>query len=338
MQYIKLIRRGGGNHFLKQFPNDQAIWDDCKFTFDPHARQYDWLVVIDRLPFIKPETLACSPKNTIFVTTEPTDITCYGEGFVGQFAYLITSQDEIALPHRNAIRSQTGSHWFYEKKYSEIIQDNPYNKIKLMSAIATNKVETHTLHNKRFNFIRNLIKQVPEIDLLFSQRNLSNEFQTLFDNKAKFVEHKYDMVDNYKYHLVIGNQEGKHIWTERIADSFLGYSVPISFGCTNLSEYFPEDSFIEIDIHDLDRSVEKIRNIIYNKNDYNNRLKSVIEARNRVLNEYNLIPMITKVVKQHNPNNITEGVKRIYGRRVVRMTNLRDLVHFFRYKLANLLK
>lgn len=108
------------------------------------------------------------------------------------------------------------------------------------------------------------------------------------------------MVDNYKYHLAIGNHEGPHVFTERISDAFLGYAVPITFGCTNLADYFPEDSFIDIDLHSPDEAIQKIKGIIYNPDDYEKRLKSLVIARQKILDEYNLIPMLTKIIANHN--------------------------------------
>ncbi|MDA9818362.1 glycosyltransferase family 10, partial [Flavobacteriaceae bacterium] len=334
---IKLVKKGGTNYWKKQFPNEKTlIWGNYQFILDPNEKKYDWLIIIDRGELIEPIT--CSAKNTIFIATEPHSITYYGTNFVKQFAYLVTNQNSNSLPHANAIRTQPASHWFYEKPYSKIITEKPHKKIKTLSAIATNKTEAHTAHGKRFHFIKKLSEDLPQTDILFSRSDLSEIFHQFFPN-SKFVPTKYDMLDDYKYHLAIGNQQGNDIFNERISDAFLGYCVPICWGCTNLSDYFPEDSFIEIDINNPEKSIEKIKQIINDQDDYNKRLKSVIEARRRIMEEYNLPAVITKIVSDHQPEKIkTKNKNKIYGRRIIRILNPYDLLGFIKFKIKNFLK
>lgn len=156
MLKVKVVGVNTRKHFSKQFPNENAIWGNCHFTFDLLEKEYDWLVAVDNIPRIWPwrgYKLSCPSDQTIFVATEPSSISYYGAAFTGQFAYLITNQDANTLPHKNAIRTQPGNHWFYEKTYGQIYQDGPYPKSKLFSAIASHKAEKHTLHHKRFKFI-----------------------------------------------------------------------------------------------------------------------------------------------------------------------------------------
>jgi len=333
---IKISSNSGTDKWIKQFPNEKSlIWNNCKFTLDSCDNDYDWLVVIDKTSTLQ---LNCPPENTIFVATEPSTISYYGQSFVSQFSYLITNQNAKSLPHMNAIRTQPGNHWFYEKPYRKMAKEPPHKKTKLLSVIATHRSEKHTAHRKRYDFIKEIANDLPEADILFSRENLAKDFYDIFANRAKFVPNKYNMIDDYKYHLAIGNQAGDNILTERISDSFLGYAIPISWGCTNLSHYFPEDSFIEIDIDKPNESIEKIKNIVKNRNDYERRLPAVIEARRRVMEEYNLIAMIAEIVNNHKEKE-TKMNKRenIYSRRIMRITNLTDLLGFVRFRLKNFL-
>lgn len=65
----------------------------------------------------------------------------------------------------------------------------------------------------------------------------------------------------------------------KLADAFLGYTVPIYCGCPNVYDYFPEDSLIRIDIHDFEGSLTKIKEIVSRPGEYERRLDAVIEAR-----------------------------------------------------------
>ena len=51
-------------------------------------------------------------------------------------------------------------------------------------------------------------------------------------------------------------------WTEKIADCFLAWTLPIYYGCPNLEDYFPEKSFIRIDIEKPEEAIDSIVNKI----------------------------------------------------------------------------
>jgi Glycosyltransferase family 10 (fucosyltransferase) C-term len=283
------------------------------------------------------EILACPKEHTILITTEPSNITRYGAEFADQFEYLITNQDDESLPHRNAWRTQPGSRWFYEKTYDQIILEAPWQKTKLLSAIATDKKHRHTLHRARYDFTLKLLDKLHEVDLLFSFESKRAAFRQLFGGKATFVERKVDMIDPYKYHLAIGNQAGPHILTERITDAFLGYSVPITYGCTNLSDYFPEESYVEIDLFKPDDAIEKIRNVIYNPEDYLRRIEFVKEARRRVIEEYNLPVMLSRIIEGAPPVKRSAVGEKLRGRRAMRWRHPQEFARFALWRIRNAL-
>ena len=65
-------------------------------------------------------------------------------------------------------------------------------------------------------------------------------------------------------------------------DIYIGYAAPFYYGCPNAADYYPPESFISIDINDVQRSCDIIRWTIAN-NEYQDCLPYVIEARRRVL-------------------------------------------------------
>ena len=84
------------------------------------------MIVEDDIPKIlknKRYEINCPTEHTLFYTTEPSNITFYGAAFTSQFKWLLTSQSEYALPHRNSIRQATGNRWFYEKKYDQLNEE-----------------------------------------------------------------------------------------------------------------------------------------------------------------------------------------------------------------------
>ena len=328
---VKLVHRSSRadeeSVYKSQSPGNQAKWGVCTFTFNPLEREYDWLVVIGDIPKILPnrvETLSCPKENTILVTTEPSSITRYGRAFAKQFHYLITNQDENVLPHPNAIRSQTGNEWFYGKDYDAIIEQKDPTKTKKISTICSNKQQGHTLHKLRYEFTKIMEERIPELER--------------FGRGFRWIETKAEALDDYEFHVAIENHYAPHVWTEKLADAFFGYTVPIYFGCPNVYDYFPKESVIQIDIYDVEGSIAKIKKIIATEGEYERRLPAIKEARRRVIEEYNLLAMINKIVEASDERKSEVTDYKIYNRKIMRIKHLPDLMRFLVWKVKNIIK
>ncbi|MHB8914596.1 MAG: glycosyltransferase family 10 domain-containing protein [Thiobacillus sp.] len=306
--------------WLHQFPHGEPRWDNCQFIFDQRARDYDWLVVYDDIPE-RPgdsrgnahEELACSSEHTLLVTTEPSSIKIYGNDYTRQFGAVLTSQAAWALPHRQRIYSQPGLHWFYGIGSQYVTPFDAMlaladNKSKILSMVYSSKSMRHTLHHRRASFMRELMQQLPDLDV-FGRGALHT-----LDDKA-------DCLRDYRYHVAIENFIGEHHWTEKLADAFLGESLPFYAGCPNVARYFPADSFIAIDMRDVPGSVATIRKAI-KENAYEARLPAIREAKRRVLYEYNLFAVLAReIAARYQPNANPPPQTRILSRRAVRTSS-----------------
>jgi hypothetical protein len=290
----RLPDRNVGDDLLRRFPNREPVLGNCRFIFDRECVDYDWLVIYDDLPRNYPiQKLACPRKNTLLITGEPSSITYFSKSFLKQFGHVLTSQEPWALKHTSVIRRQAGLYWHYggsdeRGTYDSLVNTPPPLKTKLISSVCSTKAMRHTLHSQRLAFTRRLMADLPELEV--------------FGYGMAELENKADAIDPYKYHLVIENHSCPHHWTEKLADAFLGYSLPIYFGCTNLDDYFPKDSYIWIDIKNYNESLERIRSLI-SDDEYAKRLPSIIEARRRVLEEYSTFSQLAKLIESKTCSN-----------------------------------
>ena len=301
---VRLPDANIGDDYLRRFPNRDPVWGNCRFIFDRDCREYDWLVVYDDLPRDSPvERLACPREHTILITGEPSSITHYGRSFLRQFGHVLTGQEPWALKHPGVIRRQPGLLWFYggsdlRGTYDCLVNTPPPQKTKAISTVCSTKAMRHTLHSLRLDFTRRLMNDLPEFDV--------------FGYGMGHLENKADAIDPYRFHLVIENHSCPHHWTEKLADAFLGYSVPIYFGCTNLNEYFPEQSYISIDARNYDESLQRIR-LLLAGDEYEKRLPALIEARRLVMEEYSTFAQIAELISGMSLSNywiMTEAVIR----------------------------
>jgi len=326
--------------WLHQLPHNEPVWGNCEFVFDRDGREYDWLMVYDDLPArageakkTTREELACPRAHTLLVTSEPSSVKIYGRDYTRQFGVVLTSQPEWALPHPHRIFSQPALHWFYGMGSREILPFDrmlaspPLEKCHDASMVYSPKAMRHTLHHHRARFMRWLVQHMPELD------TFGRETPRKLDDKA-------DCLRDYRYHIAIENFIGEHHWTEKLADPFLGLTLPFYYGCPNAEDYFPHDSFIRIDIHDPAGALEIIRTAIAN-NEYEKRLPALIEARRRVMFEHNLFAVAAREIgRLHRADARLEPGAAILSRRALRLSSpavaLRDFVGKLRGRLLHL--
>ena len=326
--------------WLHQFPHGEPVWGNCDFVFERDARDYDWLLVYDDLPAragepkkTTAEVLACPREHTLLVTTEPSSVKIYGDAYTRQFGVVLTSQPEWALPHPRRIYSQPALHWFYglgsqtTMPFDAILDQAGREKPHTISMVYSPKSMRHTLHHHRARFMRWLVQHMPELDTFGRQT-------------AHALDDKADCLRDYRYHIAIENFVGPHHWTEKLADPFLGLSLPFYYGCPNAEDYFPADSFIRIDIHNPAAALATMRTAIAN-NEYEKRLPALIEARRRVMFDYNLFAVVAREIARLNQANAThrEG-DQILSRRALRLSSptvaLRDFYGKLRGRLLHL--
>ncbi|GAB4258515.1 MAG: hypothetical protein Kow0065_08250 [Methylomicrobium sp.] len=312
--------------FTRQLPGNELTWGRCIFSFDPELTEYDWLVVYDDLPplhgerfSVREEQLACPPEHTLLVTAEPSTIKVYGERYTEQFGHVLTSQEAFALPHRGRIYAQPALIWFYgvgkqyEIPYDRLVAMQP-DKSQTIATVCSSKRQKHTLHNRRYQFTQELKALLPELNI--------------FGHGVRDMDDKAVALDPYRYHIAIENFIGPHHWTEKLADAFLGFTLPFYCGCTNVEAYFPPESFIYIDVFDAEKSARIIRQAIDN-GEYEKRLPFILEARRRVLEEYNLFAVLNRLIDERHRDSVdrVEGAS-IRSRKAVNKDSLSAKLHY----------
>ena len=123
----------------------------------------------------------------------------------------------------------------------------------------------------------------------------------IFGDGLRKIPVKADAILPYKYHLVLENTAIPSYRTEKLADAYLGYALPVVSGPNNLAEWFPEDSFVPINIGDPAGAVETIKAVL-NDDIYQRRIPAIVEARVRLLRDERLCPLIARVIAAH-PNS-----------------------------------
>jgi len=338
---VKILTRFSPRWFQHQLPTGMR-WGNCVFTLDPATREYDWLVSYNNLP-TRPaqihlqncEQLACPPEHTILTTTEPSSITHYGKAFTKQFGCVLTSQAAWALPHKDRIHQQAGLIWLYgigyesdAQSFEQMVNKVPDQKRHDLAMVFSGKRMRMTLHSKRFHFMQKMVDSFPEMHVYGRTPG-----HIALDDKT-------DALAPYRYSFALENHIETHHWTEKLADAFLGLTLPFYAGCPNAVDYFPEESFIPIDMDDPDGAVRIARKAIVD-GEYEKRLPAIQEARRRVLYEHNLFAVLSREIeKRHDPSRPVDPSAVICSRHEVRKQSpfnwVNDMAGKTRAKLKHL--
>lgn len=287
---VKLLTNNKRENWKRYFTDDNFIYGNCKYIFDKECNDYDWLVVYEGL--MDNELLQCNNKNTIFITTEPVVMKEYSQHIVNQYEHLITSQSLLDLKHHNRHYQMPCLKWFYGTSCNSIIETltikNMKNKKDRIAAIYSNVDRNNrTLHKIKFQFLEALKEKIPVIDT--------------YGYGIKKIDDKKQILDEYKYSIVIENFISKHHITEKITDAFLGYTLPFYIGALNIEQYFDPRSFINLELNNIFNSVKIIKETIDNDL-FKDRLEYINLSRNKIINKLNLFAMLGEIIN----NNILE--------------------------------
>jgi len=300
---IKFVGRGvnaASTQTWRRQISEGKIVGNCEFDFNFSSQDYDWLVVYDDMPRLGDskriyhiEALKCAAENTILITSEPSSVRRYPRIFLNQFNYILSSQEPAYISHSGHIHRQCGLRWYYglgsdhSRSVDDMIANPPLEKSCNISAIVSSKKQRHTLHAKRVDFIETLGKSIPAL-----QR---------FGHGIRAMNDKAEALDPFRYHIAIENHIAPHHWTEKLADAFLGCTLPFYVGAPDVFNYFPDLSLIQLDLDDPQASARVILDAIENK-EYEKRLPAIMEARERVLTRYGLFQNIAEIIADLNAN------------------------------------
>ncbi|MBN8535001.1 MAG: hypothetical protein J0L51_13045 [Rhizobiales bacterium] len=289
--------------WLRQIAGGSDAIGPWRFTIDQMEADCAFLVVYDD-PASAFET-AVPRERRMLITSEPPGIKPYRAEYLAQFGTVYGPVGD----GKNWIRTQAALPWFYgvgfepnglvaNESLDSLMAMEPPAKEATISVVLSRKSQLPK-HKARLAFVE------------AAKERLGERFQ-IFGRGFRDIRDKAEAIRPYAYHLVLENNDIGHFWTEKTADAYLGWALPIFSGCSNLGDYFPTDSFIPLDISRTDAALGALECIL-NEAPYSSRLQAIREARMRLLEQYNLFPVLAARAE-------SEGY-------VSAFTPVRDMIH-----------
>lgn len=276
MLKVRIVKNWAWPDLKRQTPRCTGIWNGIQFTTDP-IHTCDYLIILNCPPEGERITVRCPAENVWALMQEPPNewLKPMHKG-IPQFSKIYNLDPD--LRGERYICTQPALPWHVNRNYDELISCMPPEKSRSLSWVTSNLTEWAG-HRARMAFLDKI---------------RDNVHFDLYGRGFDPIEDKWDGLAPYRYSLAVENNVNPFYWSEKIADCFLTWTMPIYYGCTRITEYFPEEALVQIDINDPD-SAEKIREAVASNRWLKNR-DAIAHARELVLKKYQLFPFLTEEI------------------------------------------
>ncbi len=128
----------------------------------------------------------------------------------------------------------------------------------------------------------------------------------MFGRGFNNFDDKWNVLAPYKYSIAIENTVESDYFTEKISDCFVSLTFPFYYGCPNIKDYFNSQSYELININDFYGACGIIKKIINDDNHYKKKLEFLVESKNKIINQYSLIPLVANFIKNNYGINMAK--------------------------------
>ena len=247
---------------------DSVLRIESKYLYDDSDKKIN-LVVDPFSSYFDEEKLISNKKKfdriILVHGCEPPQINNISQqiiNFKNYFDKIYSFDEEIIKNCENSEIFLFGSSWVLTDEFKQMCHSkknyknffNTDKKFKV-SFIKSNK------NNLPGHILRNNI-----LDVISKKR----EYEFYYPS---WLETKIELFTDSSHHITIENSQNKNYFTEKLIDCFMSYTIPIYWGCPNISDYFNPDGIIFFENED------KLDDILNNlsETDYSSRIKAIEE-------------------------------------------------------------
>lgn len=276
MTQVRIIKDWDWPDLLRQTPNHSGVWDGVHFTVAP-VQRCDYAIILNGASAVT--TVTCPAEQIWSIPQEPPTESRKREHRNPAYAFrLFTSDPDRTGPHY--VHSQPALPWHVNKDYDFLCACPVPEKTRQLSWITSN-LQVLAGHRARMTFLREITGKL-NFDLW------GKGFNPLAD--------KWDGLAPYHYSIAIENYSNPWYWSEKLADCYLAWSMPIYYGCTRITDYFPAESLIQIDIRQPERALATIQAALAD-HAWERNLDAIAHARELILQRYQFFPFIVAQIR-----------------------------------------
>jgi len=267
-------------------PNASCVWNEVAFV-PAGSMKTDWVGIFNQ-PKRRVFEFSGSPNRVFFAIGEPptrmhrplhlgqghgtTVFTCDRDLVAGNDG----SRNYVLTPPM--LRT-----WSVRRSFDQLQSGSICEKPRQLSWITSN-ISAMAGHRRRLKFLERL------------QKGLSFD---LYGRGFRRVYDKWDVLAPYKYSIAFENTCAPGYFTEKLMDCYVCETMPIYIGDPHITNFFPKESLMVVDPGASD-AVDQIRSIVASDAWRSNR-EAILEAKRRVLNEYNVFAMLSRLITEGMP-------------------------------------
>jgi len=261
---------------FEKLTKGDCTWNDI-FMVKGDDPDYDYLIIVN---YTKKTDF--DPERTILFQVDPLPI----RKDWGRFRDP-DPKDFLKVVNPETFTGHIG--WSLKKDYNFLMGHHP-EKTKIMSGVVSglNYLDGHKL---RVRFIKSHLSQISFYEHF---GKLGGALDGLKCHKGQ-IEKKEKGLFPYKYTFAAENINVNNSFTEKITDAILSECLCFYHGCPNFGDFVDSRAFIHIDINDPKRAMNTIGKAI-TSGQYEKRLPYIRAAKERILNELHIFPIMEKVI------------------------------------------
>ena len=211
-------------------------------------------------------------------------IICQNHSMFNNYQGIIVNPLYMFYSNHNTIKNE------YFKNFKDFT--NRKKLCLIVSSIYSPNNPSWSNHNyhKRHNLVKKLLNSNLDFDFYGRGWNFISDsrYKGEFDNK-------HEILRKYEYSIAIENVCETNYITEKMFDCILNNTVPLYYGCPNISEVYEKNSYQLIDIED-----ENIIKIIEQKIQVSsvNYEDSILNSKNIYFEKFNLFNLMKDMVNE----------------------------------------
>lgn len=242
--------------FSKQTPFNIGVWKNLVAV--ESQDEADYVIIQD-----KTSSLINNNSKVIFFGREPS------------YVYKHSYENAVMSFHHDLGNSWLPQTWWVDLPYNNLSDTNYSDfKTKNLSVIDSGKMVLQR-HRDRVNLINQLEKKY-QIDI----------YGKINDNILPSRDKKDGLIP-YRYTLSIENGNTDYYFSEKIVDALICETLPLYNGCLDISRFFPDGSYYQIDINSSN-IIDEIGEVTKNSDLYEKSISSIKNAKRLCLEKYNI--------------------------------------------------
>ena len=203
-------------------------------------------------------------QKHIYLQVEPNAVCCFRDFILNnwrRFKYIITYDEILLSSLPNAIKYVWGTTWIQRDNYINI--DISLKKFRISSlvggkALAPGHTVRHELYDRQ--------KEFAHFPLAVYISTYGKPLPDIWNNVLLPNGDKINLFKEFQFSITIENSQQKNYFTEKLVDCLITKTIPIYWGCPNISEYFDTTGWIIFtNINDLKQKLSLLDESYYSK-------------------------------------------------------------------------